>query len=322
MKKILKIVLLNILFLIFALAISEISIYKHYAAEYTKNLLYPYRLNEFEYRAYFPDYLQDLENYFNGENNYFMGRKPDGLEYKNKVPIVLFGCSYAFGQYLNYNQTLSYKLAHTLKRPVYNRGISSGSYQQMYMQATSGSFYKTIPSSDTVIYVMIHDHARRILLNYFGILDLHLLPHFSIKNGELVMDDYNNKVLNFIKSLYTVKVLNHLFAENFINNKKNAEKLTDITLLYFTKTRKELEKHWNKKFKFYIIMYEEYDILYRDMLKKKLEDNGFTVISTKDLTDENLNDEKYMMQDNHHPTEEAWNLLTPKIVESLKLNEN
>ena len=56
-----------------------------------------------------------------------------------------------------------------------------------------------------------------------------------------------------------------------------------------------------------------------DTLKKELEDNGFIVISTKDLTDVNLKIPKYTMQDNNHPTEEAWNLLTPLIIKKLGL---
>ena len=51
---------------------------------------------------------------------------------------------------------------------------------------------------------------------------------------------------------------------------------------------------------------------------KKLKKNGFIVFSTNDITNENLKIEKYMMQDNNHPTEKAWDLLTPKIAERLQ----
>jgi len=266
---------------------------------------------------YIPEYLSDLESYFNGRNNLFFGRTPDGLEYKNKVPIIVFGCSYAFGQHLDYNQTFSYKLAHILKRPVYNRAISGGSFQHMYMQSESDSMYKTINNTDTVIYIMISDHFRRSMLQYFDVLDLHLYPHYSIKNNNLRHDNYKNIFINFFKSLYITKHINHIYVEDYIYNQKNQDKIINNTVLYFIKTRQNLEQHYGKKLNFHIILYEDWDIMYSNILKQELENAGFSVISTKDLTTEDLKTEEYQMQDNHHPTEAAWDMLTPRIIEKL-----
>ena len=318
-KKIILIILFNIIILGVIILISDIFIYKYYAANYYKNHPKIYRINEFKYMPYLPEYITDLESYFNGQNNLFFGRLPDGREYNNKTPIVLFGCSYAFGQHLNYNQTFSYKLSHILKRPVYNRSMSGGSFQHMYMQSLSDSFYKTIPISDTVIYVMIGDHYRRSLLWYFDVLDLHLYPHFHKYKHKLIMDNPHNNFLNFFKSIYIVKHFNHVYANKYINNQNNSHEITDNTVLYFNETRKELEKHWNKKIKFIVIFYEDWDIMYQQELMQKLKNNNFIVLSTKEITQEDLRNKKYQMQDNHHPTEEAWDLLVPKLVERLEL---
>lgn len=310
MKKIFKILLFNIFGLITILTISELVIYEHYRPKFLK-----YKLS---YKSQVPQYMTNLEEFFNGQNNIWSGRKPDGIEYTTKNPIVIFGCSYAFGLYLNYNQTLSYKLAHELECPVYNRAISGAGFQHLYFQATSSSLYNTIKNPDTIIYIMIQDHIRRIFLNYLNILDYPILLHYKVNNNnEFILDNYNNKLLCFFQSLYTVKLLNHIYANKLIYNQKNSEYLTDIITLYFTRSREELEKKWNKKLKFYIIMYEDYDILHKNLLKEKLENNGFFVISTKDLTNQNLLSEKYMMH--RHPTEAAWDLLVPKIIEKLNL---
>lgn len=167
---------------------------------------------------------------------------------------------------------------------------------------------------------MINDHYRRTLIRYFDILDTHILPHFSIHRNKLHQYNYKNIFLNFIYSLYTVKYISLQYTENYINNEKTSEKLTDMAVLYFTETRNELQKHWNKKINFSIILYEDWDIKHKEKLKQKLKQEGFTVISTKDLTNEDLKTEKWQMQDNHHPTEEAWNMLTPKIIERLNLD--
>lgn len=320
MKQVLKIIIFNIIFFSLIIFASDLIIYKIYANNYYKTHPKIYKINKFKYMPYLPGYILDLKNFFNGENNLYSGRLPDGLQYKNTKPIVIFGCSYAFGQYLNQEQIFSAKLSNILKRPVYNRAISGGSFQHMYMQTLSPIFYEDVPMTDTVIYIMIGDHYRRSLIRYFDILDLHILPHFSQKNNKLHQYNHKNNFLNFIYSLYTIKYFNHINAAKFINNPKNADKLTDLSVLYFKEAKNELEKHWNKKINFYIILYEDWEIPYKEQLTQKLEKEGFIVISTKDLTNEDLRTEKWQMQDNYHPTEAAWDMLTPKIIERLNLN--
>ena len=196
-------------------------------------------------------------------------------------------------------------------------------FTNMYLQVTQQEgkpFFSDIPSCDTVIYIMINDHYRRSMINYFMMLDLHVIPHLNVKRNELILDDYNNKFLNFIKSTYIYKYINHEYAQYYSNNPKNAEKITDTTLLYFTKTREILEKRWGKKVNFTIIYYDTWPIPHGELLKKKFEDKGFNVIKTSELTSENLENEKYLSKVNSHPTEEAWNLLTPLIIKKLNLN--
>lgn len=319
MKKKLFIIIWNFILIIGLIWLGEFLIYKYQAKIFYNNHPKIHPINQYTYTVMYPDYMIDLKNYYNGLNNIFFGRKPDGLEYKNQNPITVFGCSFAFGQYLNYDQTFSYKLAHKLKRPVHNRAISGGSFQHMYMQTVNNSFYEDIPESDTVIYVMIGDHYRRVLLNYFDILDYHRQPHYTKIGKMLIEDNYNNKLLSFINSLYTVKALNHLYANWRVSNEIFKNKITDDAVFYFTESRDNLKKHWNKDFKYIIILYEDWDIAYKELLIEKLKQNGFIVFSTKELTEENLKDEKYEMQENHHPTEAAWDLLTPKIIEKLGL---
>ena len=74
-----------------------------------------------------------------------------------------------------------------------------------------------------------------------------------------------------------------------------------------------------KPLKFIIIFFEDWEILYRELLEKKLRNNGFITVSTKDLTGVDLRTEEYSMQDNHHPTEKTWDMLTPEIIKILNL---
>ena len=314
LKKTFLIIIFNLLFAALLLFICDVFIYKDLKKDYNKNGPKEFQASEFKYLTK-PNYCLNFETYFDGSDNIFKGRKPDGTEYKTNNPIIVFGCSYALGQFLNYNQTFSYKLAHFLKHPVYNRAISARGLAHMYWQTEDESFYKNVPSSDTIIYVMIDDHYRRMMVSFLDTLDLFRLRHYSITNNKLVADKLNNPLLNVLKSSYTIKLLNLKYAQNFINNQQNSDKLTDMALIYFLETRKQLEKRWNRKINFIVFLYEDKEIAYKEELSRKLKENNFTVISTKELTNDNLNEIKYKIPNNYHPTEAAWDLLTPKFIE-------
>lgn len=273
--------------------------------------------NKFKYLTK-PIYGLKLENFFVGGDNDFGGRAPDGLEY-NSTPITVFGCSFAYGQYLDYNQTFSYKLAHTLKRPVYNRSIPGKGLAKMLFQSESDEFYKDVPPSDTVIYIMLDDHYRRMKLSFIEISDAYMHVTYTKKGNKLIKDDFNSPIKCFLNSTYLNKYIKSHWVHHYKNDPKYADKITDEVLLYFIQTRKNLETRWNTKVDFAVIFYDSW-LNHQDLLKEKLEKNNFKAIKIQELTDENLLSDKYFSQKTIHPTEAAWDLLTPKIIERLDLN--
>lgn len=311
MKKFLKIfqiLFVNFLFLIAILFISDFIIFN----KYIKQVQNPDIPVKFQYKLKHPFiHYTDLNDYFNGESNIWRGRAPDGTEYNGQPPIIVFGGSFAHGQYLNYDQTFSYKLAHILKRPVYNRAIPAGGFQHMYYQTLLDNFYKEVPPSDTVFFILIDDHYKRMLKNSINITDNYLYLRYSYKNGKLTQHKYNI-LTNFLKSSYTFRLFYYTYINFIINNQKNADKITDMALAYFIESRKELEKHRNCKIKkFVVIFYTSWS--YNELLREKLEKNGFIVLETRKLTDKDLNSPAYFMPENGHPKEAAWDLLTPLI---------
>ena len=319
-KKIILIILINIILFLVAILISDYLTFKEDCKaflKYNQNSVHT-KTMKFQYFLINPPITYiDLKEYFNGEDNIFNGRKPVGLEYKNK-PIVIFGDSFAHGQYLNYNQNFGYKLSHKLKRPVYNRAIPGASLQHMFYQVSEKSaeyFYEQVPKTDTIYYIMINDHYLRMsIFSDFQPLSDNFYLRYTLKNDKLKKDNFNNIFLNLIKSSYTVRNFNCKYSDYYVSNHKNADALTDLALAYFKETRDCLEKKWNNKLKFNIILYRYDKFYYKDLLKQKLVANDFNVIDTDDLTNENLMSEEYFMQDNYHPKEKAWDLLTPKII--------
>lgn len=247
------------------------------------------------------------------------GRLPDGLEYKGKSPIVIFGCSYAYGYLLEQNQTVSYKLAKLLKRPVYNRAVSAGSFQQMYLQVTSDYYYEEVPQTKNFVYIMIDDHYRRMYGDTFFVLDDRFYPQCHLSGDKFILDNYENPVCNFFKSSYLSRLLYKHIVYKWINNPKNADEITDSALKYFILTKKEIENKYNTKVNFNVVIYEK--CLYQDLLEKKLVDNGFNVISFPKLIKTDLRSNKYWGTDMHyHPREAAWDLVTPVIAKNLVLD--
>lgn len=311
------VVVINIIGIILAFLIVELIIYQDANKIFQKINPNKGKL-PFSYTSK-PAYWYDINTYYSGANNNASGRKPDGLKY-NSTPIVIFGCSYAHGQYLNYNQTFSYKLSEQLKRPVYNRAVPGKGLAKMYFQSQNDTFYKDVPKSNLVFYVMIEDHYRRMKSSYQNTVELHMNVSYKKVGDKLIINDYKNPIACFLHSTYIAKYITNKWINHYINDPKNAEKLTDEALLYFTETRKNLENRWGTKVNFVVIYYNHW-LRYGDLLRNKLEANGFTVINTKELTDENLFSDKYLSPQTMHPTEAAWDLLTPKIVEKLGLKE-
>ncbi len=307
------IIFINIIIFAGFFFLIDYGIYRHYAKIFYNDHPKSSPIQVFKYMPYHPPYMENLKGYFKGGNNTYEGRAPVGEEY-TKPPIVIFGCSYAYGQYLEPNQTFSYKLSKLTQRPVYNRALPGAAFPLMYFQSTSDALYNEVKAPQDVIYVMIRHHWVRSLLYYFDVLDVFDMPHYKIKNNKLILDNYDGVFFNFIKSTYLAKHLNHIWAYNYVNNPKNKNKIVDMAVLYFIQSRKEMEKRWNKKINFTVVLYNDYNILYKDELTKKLKENGFNVINTDDLTKEDLKSDKYIMKENNHPSEKAWDLLIPHII--------
>ena len=141
-KKIIGILSINILILLFLLFICDFIIYKIYSEPKKYFSKYPQASSIPPFKYSFKNIKvfwtgEDIIQFFtNNTNDSEWGcRLPEGLQYCNNTscnPIIVFGDSYTYGEFLKYNQTFSYKLAYTLKRPVYNRAIPGVGIEHMY----------------------------------------------------------------------------------------------------------------------------------------------------------------------------------------------
>ena len=313
MKKIISVILFNILAIIFIWFLSDCFLY-------TFSLLKNDKFSLLEYKNLYKStsFKEGLEKFYSKEinsnniNKYRL-RHPEGLQYKSN-PILLLGCSYAYGQDLENTQTFGYKLSDITKRPVYNISVPGTGFQHMYYITQNGIFDQKIPYCETVIWIIIGDNYRRMTGEGFFIADNVNDLHYSFGNG-VFKPDYDNAVSNFLNTNYTFRMVKKVYNRFYLSDKHNEDKITDEALSYFVQTRDNLEKIWNKEVKFVIFIYDIEHL--SEKLIPKLKQNNFVVITTNDLTASDLKQSAYTLPDGH-PNEDAWNLLTPLFVKEMK----
>ena len=238
-----------------------------------------------------------------------------------KAPIILFGDSYTW---LHYDKGLQKLLAEYTSRPVFNFSFWCWGTAHMYYLSQKELLYKIIMDDSSkiyfsstpiqpqyVIYTYIRDHRNRLfsVKDYF--IDFSPYLTYEKINDRLVIKKYSifQKLLfrSFIYRYFTdkYKKLDDDFAYDMIYN-------------LIIETKKELQKHY-PNIKFVVLEYyqEKNYIEQENNMFEKLRKAGVIVISTKDLTNEDLLNPKYVEPDGWHPNPYAWELLVPLFVNKL-----
>lgn len=317
MKKKLLFFGINIVVFFLLILLIEVIIWFQENHNLRKQGVFPPSVQSLNFHPGIKNFEFNPETFPRPENGW--GRPVEGTEY-NKKPIVVFGCSFAYGFSLNNEQTFSYKLSKLAKVPVYNRAENGWGIQHMLYQSKLDELYKQIPEPEYVIYIYINDHIRRLYLLTFSswnILEEEQNLRYKEKNGQLIEIQNRNPILRQIKRLYFVNKIHHSYVKKFILRKGNEKNFYDFAFKHFAEAKTEMEKHWkNTK---YVIFF--YDSNKEDTyLKDKLKDIGYIIINKSDLTNEDLTSPQYFLT-NYHPNENAWDLLTPLIIKKLNINE-
>lgn len=238
-----------------------------------------------------------------------------------KPPILLFGCSFAFGTILKEDQTFAYKLSHKTKRNVHNKSIEGCGIQHTYYLLNNDKFYKTLPSNpEYAIYVYIPNQFHRLNKYIFPDVMLTNGPylHYDLKDNKLKL---RREFIPIYKSFLAKNLLAKIDEINSTANPMIKEYIGNVAIELFKENRRLLKEKF-PNIKFVILRYisttgglEEED--YPEMWAK-LENEGFIIINSKDLvgrifTVDDTTDDKC------HPSENAWDLLVPPFIEKLNL---
>jgi len=327
MKKIVKIVLYNVLVFVILLILSEVF-----------SFLFLY--NKYNYE-FFPLQSGIFKNYVKMRNpeqtDLISNLRP--VEYRNqtKRPIVIFGCSFAWGHNLPENLTFSRKLADKTGRTVINRAKYSEGTAFMYYQLANKNIIKEIKALlihpniknygkinddvEYVIYVNIPDHAVRNHRHRYNTNNPVFRIRYQLKDGKLVQ----NKVLfPLIHSLYTAALIEKIIDNTEINN-LNYENTTIYEEMIL-----ESAVLIHKEFKnavFAVILMPDFQensedddtkrpqlIMWKRIQEKLGSDKIILIDMQKELP---LAEDKYWNA--NHPTAQAWDEIIPVIMKKLNL---
>ena len=323
-----KIIILNIILLVIILFISDYSIYLKFKQDYIKNLTYE------SLKIYPPiSYIDNYKSNYSTQSYIFQKRNKNNFNYfrnniynknYNNKSIIFFGCSYTFGAQLSDEQTLSNKLAKKLNINVYNFGICASGIQHMLSLLQNNNFYNLIKEEPKyAIYTIIPDH--------FGRLQKYIFPSPMMANGiNLQYELKNSKLkkryipLNLFSKSFLVKSIYYQIDTKRNDFEPNIKEQNNLLAYYiFTESFQILKKKY-PNIKFIILRYETEEDLAEEYENEKIWENlkkqGIIIINSSDLIGRKF---KYASEDTcedqYHPSEKAWDLLVPKLIEQIEL---
>lgn len=217
-------------------------------------------------------------------------------------PVFLFGCSFAYGAYLDLNDTFGAKIAEATNRPVYNFAAPGRGIQHMLFLLENYNF-SNLKAPEYVVFVYYDDQIRRMNAKWFLATDNNanlvykkmgdkLVPYnpfscfFIYRKISAILNSYKSsspyfKTDYFNRFVEYISVINHIIKKKWPNSKF-------IILKYQTDARMSFD--WSAVEKIGIPVYDVNDYI-------------------------NLSEDKYSLPDKH-PSALAWKEITPNFVKN------
>ena len=331
MKRCIKIIVINMIIICVALVILDYTLYFKFRNAYHKDFdktfieLFPFPTYTENYTTpYTIPSVQALKHSKGYELHVF--RRNDKY---TKAPILIFGCSFAYGHLLADNQTINYKLSELTQRNVFNFALCTCGIQHM-LYIINQNFFGIIdkfnpsshfPSPEYAIFVYIPSHLQRLQANIFPNIQTNGINlQYRINNNKLILKDYSSDILY---KTYLVKFFYYMIDK--INESDSLKYKYNSFMLaneIFLESKRLLEKKF-PDIKFVILNYQtendesylEFDFM-QDVLKKE----GFIVINSSDLIKRKFKyHSKDTVKDGYHPSPLAWDILLPAFVKELNL---
>lgn len=237
---------------------------------------------------------------------------------EKKGSIVLFGCSFTWGSFMNLEQTFGGMLNKYTGMTVYNRGLYGTGVPFMYYQLNDDNIVNEIKDPKYIIYTLIDDHFYRSLTIRSWCMDSMIQYRYKLKDGKLVLQ---KPKFMFLYPLYSVFLI-----QKYIQDKEYFNFEYKEPFIKMVDNSYNLIKEKFPQAQFIIFVYQEKgwrtgNNHVKNNILKHFEDEGIKVIYSDDITGKGiLEEQKYLGPDNFHPSSQAWALITPKLIKKLNIN--
>ena len=237
----------------------------------------------------------------------------------NENPVLIFGCSYAYGYLFDNSETISFVMSKYSARPIINRASNGWSIQHMlYQLKNDKEYFSSIKPPKYVFYVLMDNigHFERIYLTSFpSVLENNYYLKYKLKNGKLVENKplfnlyYNFAIFRHIQNKLMSKHVQNAF------DKGNPE-LFDLFILHCEEINDLIKERWGNDTKFIILTFENTK---KELWAPQLEKMGIDVIDiAQTIGYKDLQNSQYGFFEPEicgHPNGKIWELLLPKLKE-------
>lgn len=304
--KIKKIILINILIFLTLFFLAEFFCYKYLHINY-------WNRSFFKAYTYLPvkDYKTFASLTFDGIENSLGFREDIKLKNIDKSPILLFGCSFTYGEGLNSKQTFSAKLQNYTNRMVYNRGIPSTSINTTLFLLRNGVAKTINDVPDIIIYTYMYDQVRRLFIECSFHDDPNIYYKYKTKTE---LEEKTDMDLWYWHS-YLLRELNRRYTYKMLVEKKND--VAKFFLAHIIAVNIEIKKLYPYA-RFLIFVYNNDS--YIKSMEKTLKRNGIEVIYLSELSNIDFSTIEYQISEtDEHPNELAWDKIVPLLSKRLNL---
>ncbi len=228
----------------------------------------------------------------------------------NNSHLILFGCSSAFGDGVENNETLANYLSEMTERQVYNYAFSGYGTQHMLAHLEREDFTNEISNKKGIaIYVFISHHIRRVIgdmevYNAWG----RTMPYYYLDKNEVRRKGSFATGRWLISSIYVLLGKSYFFKYFKINLPFPNEKHTYLTFKLIEKSKKIYESRFNGTF--YVLIYPGGE---NAPFAKLLKENSINA-----LMYDFPNITSYMIPENGHPSAEFNKILAERIAKDIK----
>ena len=313
MKKAITIILINILLIFIAVFIFN---YLYFVKLTANNMDIPYYevFSKHAYEnIYFTLKMSTFDDFYKKrEANMF--RPVSGEEYTEKKPIILMGCSFAYGHVLDDNKILSARIAEKAKRTVYNFAYPGwGTQNIIYLMQHNQKLQnvkKEGEGKQYIIYWYIYDHLRRLYIPFF-FTDTYYALLYTEKNGTLVRKERNHP---YIDAFYLIK--DQEYKRVLTDYAERTEEMEKYR--FFMQHMYRIKEEKDKLFPDAQIIVMSSSEPFPDQVVSDLEAIDIPVLYTKDLTGVDMENDPEWTYD-IHPNAAAVELLSDALIKELGL---